>query len=60
MKLTPTGYEDHIYTPGQVDIGAVNGLAVGGGAQRRGPWAAARHGQDQVEYYRSATPGKQQ
>jgi hypothetical protein len=21
MKLTPTGYEDHIYTPGQVDIG---------------------------------------
>jgi hypothetical protein len=21
MRLTPTGYEDHIYTPGQVDIG---------------------------------------
>ena len=21
MKLTPTGYEDTIYTPGQVDIG---------------------------------------
>lgn len=24
MKLTPTGYEDHIYTPGQVDIETKN------------------------------------
>ena len=24
MKLTPTGYEDTIYTPGQVDIGTTS------------------------------------
>ena len=26
MKLTPTGYEDTIYTPGQVDIGTISRL----------------------------------
>ena len=24
MKLTPTGYEDTIYTPGQIDIGTTS------------------------------------
>src|SRR6516162_1733432 len=29
MKLTPTGYEDTIYTPGQVDIGATSQTGQG-------------------------------
>ena len=30
MKLTPTGYEDTIYTPGQVDIGTTSPLTITG------------------------------
>jgi hypothetical protein len=29
MKLTPTGYEDTIYTPGQVDIGTTSQAGQG-------------------------------
>jgi hypothetical protein len=29
MKLTPTGYEDTIYTPGQVDIGTTGPAGQG-------------------------------
>ena len=29
MKLTPTGYEDTIYTPGQVDIGTTSDSGQG-------------------------------